>query len=128
MKVYAMVFVVILSFAVFAQSEAVVDQAPQNFEKALKSGNPGLVESAIFLTVKYKLFYPEKDTGKLVKVIDRLVTEGQTKCIRYKAYLASEYLKHGELLANVEKENYKDGDQFFRMLAHKLENESLVTR
>lgn len=128
MKLYAIVFVVLLSVAVFGQSAEAVDKAPQNFEKALKSDNPGLIESAIFLTVKYKLFYPEKDTENLVKAIDRLVIDGQTKSIRYKAYLASEYLKHGELLANVEKENYKDGDQFFKLLADKLENESLVTR
>lgn len=128
MKLYAIVFMVMLSFAVFGQSAEAVDKAPQNFENALKSDNPGLVESAIFLTVKYKLFYPEKNTGKLVKAIDRLVKKGQTKSIRYKAYLASEYMRHGELLANVEKEDYKDGDQFFKLLADKLEDELLVTR
>lgn len=128
MKLYAIVFMVMLSFAVFAQSAEVVDNAPRNFENALKSGNPGLVESAIFLVVKFKLFYPENDTGMLVKEIDRLVKEGQTKSIRYKAYLASEFLKHEDLLANIEKEDYKDGDQFFKLLADTLENEMLVTR
>lgn len=128
MKLYAIVFMVVLSFAVFAQSAEVVDNAPRNFENALKTDNPGLVESAIFLAVKFKLFYPEQNTDGLVKEIDRLVKEGQTKSIRYKAYLASEFMKHGDLMANIEKEDYKDGDQFFKLLADTLENEMLVTR
>jgi hypothetical protein len=128
MKVFTIFFAFMLSAAVFAQSARVVERAPKNYENALKSDNPGLVESAIFHVVKFKFFYPEEDIQQLETQIDLLVNDGDTKTIRYKAYLASEFLKNGELLANIEKEDYKDGDSFFKKLADELENSMLVTR
>jgi hypothetical protein len=128
MKIFAMLFAIIFSMAVFARGADVVEKAPQNYLKALKSGNPGLVESTLFHVVKFKLFYPGQDTQKLEKQAGRLVTEGGTRTIRYKAYLACEFLKNEDLLVNIEKEDYKDGDIFFKMLADELENLMLVTR
>lgn len=128
MKLLTVFFAVMLSAAVFAQGAKVIEKAPKNFENALKSDNDGLVESAIFLVVKFKLFYPEEDIKKVEKQIDRLVSDGSTGAIRYKAYLASEFLKNGELLANIAKEDYKDADGFFKMLADELENSLLVSR
>lgn len=128
MRTFSIIIVLLLSAAVFAQGAAVVEKAPKNFEKALKSENGGLVESAIFLSLKFKIFYPEQDCRGMVKQIERLAREGRSKSTRYKAYLAAEFLNHENLLGKIAREDYKDAGGFFKMLAGELENEALVTR
>lgn len=128
MKTLSLLFVALLSVGLAAQSPENVKNAPKNFEKALKSGNAGLVESAIFHSLKFMIFYPEQDVTKLKKQITRLVKEGETRNIRYKAYLASQFLNNPDLLATIEKEDYKDADRFFKMLGDTLQESVLVSK
>lgn len=128
MKILSLFFVVLLSVALPAQSAENLKSAPQNFEKALKSGNAGLVESAIFHSLKFMLFYPEQGVARLKKQISRLVKEGETRNIRYKAYLAAQFLNHLDLLARIEKADYKDADRFFTMLGDTLQESVLVAK
>lgn len=128
MKTLSLLFVALLSVGLAAQSPENVKNAPKNFEKALKSGNAGLVESAIFHSLKFMIFYPEQDAAKLKKQITRLVKEGETRNIRYKAYLASQFLNNPDLLATIEKEDYKDADRFFKMLGDTLQESVLVSK
>lgn len=128
MKTLSLLFVALLSVGLAAQSPENVKNAPKNFEKALKSGNAGLVESAIFHSLKFMIFYPEQDVTKLKKQITRLVKEGETRNIRYKAYLASQFLNNPDLLATIEKEDYKDADRFFKMLGDTLQESVLVAK
>lgn len=128
MKTLSLLFVALLSVGLAAQSPENVKNAPKNFEKALKSGNAGLVESAIFHSLKFMIFYPEQDVAKLKKQITRLVKEGETRNIRYKAYLASQFLNNPDLLATIEKADYKDADEFFKMLGDTLQESVLVSK
>ena len=128
MKTMLIIWIATLSFAVMAQSTAVIENAPQNYEKALKSANPGVVKSAIFYAVKLKLYYPEQNTEKLNTLLERLSQGSESTEIRYKAYLASQFMSDGKLLEKIEKQDYKDGDQFFRLLADELQNEILAER
>ncbi len=128
MKTLSLLFVALLSVGLAAQSAENLKNAPKNYEKALKSGNAGMVESAIFHSLKFMLFYPQEDVAKLKKQITRLVKEGETRNIRYKAYLASQFLNNPDLLATIEKEDYKDADRFFKMLGDTLQESVLVSK
>ncbi|MCK6621731.1 MAG: hypothetical protein HUU32_05390 [Calditrichaceae bacterium] len=128
MKTMVMMWIAVLSLAGLAQSAAVVENAPRNYEMALKSGNASVVESALFHVVKFKIFYTEQDTEKLAAMLEKLASDGETGAIRYKAYLAGQFLNDPALLAKIEKQDYKDGDRFFRMLAEELEKELLAER
>ena len=128
MKAFAIVWIAVLSFAVFAQSAKVLEKAPQNFEKALKSGNESVVASAIFHSAKFKLFYPDQDTEKLSRQLERLSQESPSMEIRYKAYLAAQLMNDSALLKKIEKQDYKDGDRFFKLLAEEIQKEILADK
>ncbi len=119
---------ILLGVAVLAQNEKVVENAPKNYLKALKSDNEGAMESAIFHSVKFKLFYPEEDTEALSNELGQIAKEGKTKAIRYKAYLASQFMNDAELLEKIEQRDYKDANVFFKQLADELHNDMLVER
>jgi len=126
MKALAAVWIAVLSFAVLAQNAEIIEKAPENYEKALKSGNESLVASAIFHSVKFKLFYPGEDTEKLFRQLEQLSRESQSMEIRYKAYLAAQFINDSVLLKKIEKQDYKEGDYFFKLLAEEIQKETLA--
>ena len=88
------------------------------YKEALQSEVPGVVESGIFFAVKLNLFSPELNSEEIKKELSRLVKKGQTETIRYKAYIAYQYLDNPELLSKIERKNYRNkSDEFFRILA-----------
>ena len=84
-----------------------------------------MVESAIFHSLKYKLYYPEQNISHVEKQIEKLVDKGKSEAIRYKAFLAAEFMQNDRLMNRIEKEDYKDAAQFFKMLGEEL-NEHLL--
>lgn len=122
MKTLFVTMVVLFSMAVFAQSEKVIENAPDNYLQALRAENGGVVESAIFHSLKFKLFYPEQNTDKLDRELSKLIKEGNTASIRYKAFLVTQCINCEELLTKIEKEDYKDADKFFTLIAQKVNN------
>lgn len=128
MKYFTVLFFGIFLLSAAAQNSKYSDQAPQNFLKALKSDNTGLVECAVFHTVKYKLYYPEQKLSDIVPELENLSQNGKSEIIRYKALLAVQFLKNDSLLAKIKKENYKDANQFFLMLGNELQESLLVLR
>lgn len=125
MRTFILTLIVAVSVAAFAQTEKTVNNAPANYVKALKSNNDGMVESALFHSMKYKLYYPEQNTSDLEKQIERLVENGKSNAIRYKAFLAAEFMQNNTLMNKIEKEDYKDADEFFKMLGKEL-NEHVI--
>ncbi len=128
MKLTAILATIILSVMAIAQTAASIENAFNNLEIVLKNGNCGSVESAIFHSVKLKLFHPDKDTEKLESEIHRLIEDGETETIRYIAYLAYQFLRTPGLLAKVEKKDYKNGDEFFQLLSDVMTTQLLVNR
>jgi len=120
MKTLFVTMVVLFSIAVFAQSEKMIENAPENYLHALKSENSGVVESAIFHSLKFKIFYPEQNIARLDREISKLIKEGKTASIRYKAFLVTQCINCEELLTKIEKEDYKDADKFFTLIAQKV--------
>lgn len=128
MKTLTIILLTMVSLTVFAQTEKVIENAPANYLQALKSNNDGVVESAIFHSVKYKIFYPDQNTTELEKEIENLVEKGKTEAIRYKAFLANQFIQNSKLMSNIEKEDYKDGSEFFKMLSQELNDHVLATK
>jgi len=67
MKLSIVFLIAVFCFSAFAQSKVIIENAPRNYLHALKSDNNGAIESAIFHSVKFKLFFPEQNTDKLIK-------------------------------------------------------------
>lgn len=113
---------------VYADVSKIVKQAPANYLIALRSENQAVVESAIFYSVKFKLFYEDQDCETLRNELRDLSINGKSESIRLKAFLASYFLNSPELLAKIEKVNYKDSNAFFQMLADTLQEKILADR
>lgn len=93
-----------------------------NYLESLRSENAGVVESAIFYVVKFKLFYSEQDMKAIRSELDRLATGGDTPAIRYKAQLAGNFLSYPNWLKKIKKLDYRNGDDFFSMLSTELQS------
>ena len=128
MKTLTIVLTAVISLALFAQSEKTIESAPANYLKALKSDNDGMVESTIFHSLKYKMYYPERNTAQLETEIENLIENGKTESIRYKAFLADQFMHNSKLLNKIEKRNYKDEIEFFKMLGEELNNYFLAAK
>jgi hypothetical protein len=128
MRTLILTLIAAVSFAAFAQTEKTVESAPANYIKALKSDNDGMVESAIFHSLKYKLYYPEQNTSDLEKQIEKLVENGKSNEIRYKAFLANEFMHNDTLMKGIQKADYKDAAEFFKMLGEQLNEHLLASK
>ncbi len=112
----------------YGQASKIVKQAPANYLVALQSQNQAVVESAIFYTVKLKMFYQDLDCKVLQNELKELSINGKTESIRLKAFLAGYFLCSPDLLEKIEKVNYKDSNVFFQMLADTLQEKILADR
>jgi len=63
-----------------------------------------VVESAIFYSVKFKLFYEDQDCEALRNELKELSINGESETIRLKAFLAGYFLNSPELLAKLRSE------------------------
>ncbi|MFQ5584357.1 MAG: hypothetical protein ACE5GL_07980 [Calditrichia bacterium] len=128
MKYFIIIFITVISIAAFAQTREIIDNAPSNYLNGLKSDNLGVVESAIFHSVKFKLYYPDEKMDKLISELNKLIGEGETGTIRHKAYIALQFLNNPGLLSKIEKRDYKDPVQFFLMLGDSLNDYIFATK
>jgi hypothetical protein len=96
-----------------------------NYTAALQSENLGLVESGIFFAVQLRARYPREDVSCLVRALTRLTTWGATTAIRYKAMLALFACENPSLIPG-EEASWKSTDEFFVLLARRMEMSLLV--
>jgi hypothetical protein len=59
----------------------------------LTSDVNGVVESALFNAVNYKVVYPEFFSERLVTTLNQIALEGRTHTLRYKAFLTLTYYR-----------------------------------
>src|SRR6185369_532484 len=95
--------------------------AGQNFAAALQSENDGAVESALALVARLKLSLPERRFVMIESECVRLITNGQTESIRYKAYLVLNLLGHPRMFATEARTSYPDANEMFTALANRLQ-------
>lgn len=59
----------------------------------LSSDVNGVVESALFNAVNYKVVYPEFSSERLVTTLNQIALEGRTHTLRFKAFLTLTYYR-----------------------------------
>lgn len=121
----------------FSNLNSISDQSLQrasiNYYFALNRENTGIVESAITNIMIMKLYFPEQNYEKFITKLTELSTDGKSKQIRYKSYIACNYLKHPERYNWIKKDTFQATSDFFNLFSEKLakqlektENTSLV--
>ena len=83
------------------KEELLIDRAKKGYLHSLNSDNEGIVESALFYVLKFKLTYPGLDVSEIGERINEVAQNGDTPEIRYKAYIAVNYLNNPDWLINV---------------------------
>ncbi|MDT8324716.1 MAG: hypothetical protein RRA94_11420 [Bacteroidota bacterium] len=107
-------------------SDAAFTLAVRNYRMGLEADNQGLVESSLYHAVCLRLKYPEKDLRALEAAVDRLVSKGASKTIRFKAYLASTVFASPDLIDCSKLSGEGDSTGFFADISAQLQNRLLV--
>jgi hypothetical protein len=82
----------------------------------LRADNDGVVESALGLVARIKLYTPSLEMNELMEVVSRLGAEGRTPSIRYRAYLVSMLLAKPEWFTMEGTRDYPhDQDLYFAL-------------
>lgn len=115
----------------FAQGPEVntkfIDKAKVSTLYSLKSDYNSIVESTMFVLLQLKNRFPESDYNKLVNKLNELALEGETPTIRYKAQLTSLYYNFYNLFSDINITDRENPEQYFSLIANKLENKSLAS-
>jgi hypothetical protein len=109
-------------------SAADKERVDKNYAIALSADNNGLNESALAVVAMVKLDLPEEEFSMIKKEIDRLVTNGTTPVIRYKAYLAKAVFANPAMFKEEAARRYSDRDVFFSALAGRMTKVLLSSR
>ncbi len=91
-----------------------------NYYTALNRDNKGIIESAITNIMIMRLYFPERDYEKCILKLTELSTEGTSKQIRYKSFIACNYLKHPERYTWIKKDSFKNTTELFNIFSEKL--------
>ena len=100
--------------------------AVKNYRMGLEARNEGLVESSLYYAVCLRLKFPEETFPSLEKAIDRLVSRGATRTIRFKAYLASTVYASPALIDCSRLPIDGDVPAFFASIGNQLQTQLLV--
>jgi len=121
----------VTSNTVQASDDDRLEQAVNNYVKALKSDNDGLVESAIFNSLMLKIKNPGVDIRPVKDVLASLTLKGNSHVIRYKAYLGLTFLSNRDAFAGAEElaalVEYEDPNEFFVFLDNEIKDSLLTT-
>jgi hypothetical protein len=101
-------------------SAADKERVDKSYAISLSSDNNGLNESALAVVAMVKLDLPAEQFSRIKEEIDRLVTNGATPVIRYKAYLAEAVFANPAMFKDVAARQYTNRDAFFGALAEKM--------
>lgn len=104
-----------------AHRKADIGKVACRYANCLKSGNPGVIESALGHAVRMKLYIPESNCPELRQEISSLAVAGLTPSIRYKAYLASLVFDSPVLFRDEAAREYGNVDELFNAVASRLQ-------
>jgi len=103
------------------------DRLMKSFDASLGSAIPGIVESTVYNLVEYKSFFPNRQYGRLVEVLDRVARNNADPTIAYKARLAALYLVYGAPLGDVTVFTPYDHEGAFKLVSQQLERKFLIS-
>jgi hypothetical protein len=104
-----------------AHQKTDLEKVACRYVQCFKTGNPGVIESALGHAVRMKLYVPEVKCPELRQEINSLAVMGTTPSIRYKAYLASLVFDSPKLFKEEAARQYKDPDDLFNTIASRLQ-------
>ncbi len=104
----------------FATTEQKIEFAKINLMNGLKSGNAGVMESAMRLTAQLKMRYPATDVSDLVNVIGEVAAKHPSGTTRYKAYIASSVCSEPGWYAKEPNVDSATEEDFFRAASARL--------
>jgi hypothetical protein len=91
----------------------------------LSSDINGVVESALFNAVNYKVVYPEFSSEILVETLNKIALEGNTHTLRFKAFLTLAYFRDQYKFESpsrlAELIDYKDQNRIFYYLQDEIQ-------
>jgi hypothetical protein len=100
----------------------------RQFTLCLETGIAPVQESVLGHVVWLRLVRPDAAMDDLRPAIDRLMTEGATRSIRYRASLASAVLDAPELFASLATRPFDTADDLFIDVARALQKNTLGAR
>ncbi len=106
----------------------------KQYAMAMQSPVQGLVESALFESIKLQIFAPKHKFFELAKSAENVMDKAKSPELRYKAYIVTQFLHHPEWLNNMKNKNdvwqvsriKSEGDKLFALLADELQNRHLI--
>jgi hypothetical protein len=101
-------------------SAADKERLDKSYAVSLSDDNIGLNESALAVVAMVKLDLPTEEFSMIKGEIDRLVTNGATPVIRYKAYLTKAVFANPAMFKDVAAHQYTNRDVFFSAIAEKM--------
>ena len=101
-------------------SAADKERIDKNYAVAMSMVNDGINESALAVVAMVKLDLPADEFSMIKGEIDRLVTNGATPMIRYRAYLVKAVFANPAMFKEEATHQYSDRDAFFSAIAERL--------
>ncbi len=98
-------------------------QAERNYAACLASENHGVVESGLAQIAQMKLRYPDAEFARLTKEVGRLVAEGNTPAIRYKAAIVAAVLDNPALFDAEAANATQNAEMLLSAIASRLQSE-----
>jgi hypothetical protein len=92
----------------------------KRFVDCLRSGNEGVLKSALAHATWMKLMVPERSFPALENEINGLVVAGVTPEVRYRASLATLVFQRPAIFVGEEGKDFEDGDDMFASIARRV--------
>ncbi|HEX9655175.1 MAG TPA: hypothetical protein VGA99_15820 [bacterium] len=121
----------LLIFCGMAYSQSVERRPVRDIERiisiyrgSLENQNAGVVEATIFHLITVRTLFPEQDYRKVSKELSRLALAGVTPSIRFKSFVAVNYIQYPQLFEGIDDEireaKIDQADQVFERLESRL--------
>ncbi|MEL6820745.1 MAG: hypothetical protein AAFP70_03200 [Calditrichota bacterium] len=95
-------------------------KAVQVYTESLKHSNTGIIESTIFNIMRMKKQYADVDYSAASTQMEALLVNPPSEIIRYKAFIAINYLENPERFPWIEEISPEKSAEFFHRLSEKL--------
>lgn len=123
-SILILMFVFLMNSVIFSQKPKGKNELDtQLINKSIAALNhniDGVVESALYIMLTLKNAFPERNLSEIEKQIDKLIINGDSPNIRYKAYLASIYYKHYNWFNDIKLDDRENTASAFKSISERL--------
>lgn len=96
-----------------------------NLVSALRSGNTGVIESALRMTALMRLRYPDADLSVLGDAVEEIREKNASGTTRYKAYITLSFFENPSWYAGVLEVVNADETRFFPAASQRMQHQLL---